>query len=104
MNTYLFVFGAIMISSVVIRFFYPTFGLSKELLSRLQARGTKRGFLISHNINGLLLGVTLIVSSFLPEHLKLYCLIPLLFIFLSVLICNKLFVGTFWAYTPKSRE
>lgn len=104
MDYYLFAFGAVLIGFVVVRLFYPTFCLSRELISRLQERGTKRGFLIAHNINGLLLGFTLILSSFLSEHFKRYCFIPLLVIFLSVLVSNKIYVGTFWAYVPKSRK
>ncbi len=101
MNIYLFIYGIVLIIPVVVRFFNPIFGLSRNLVSHLEKRGKKRGFLITHNVNGLLLGFTLIISAYLPEDLKLYCLIPLLFIFISVLICNKIFVGTFWAYTPR---
>lgn len=104
-DTFLFIVGALIISYVVVRFFYPNFCFSKSLIALLQKRGTKKGFIVAHNINGLLLGATLILTCFLPEHLKLhYCMPLLLIIFLSVLICNKIFVGTIWAYVPKSRE
>lgn len=103
MNIFLCLFGFGMIVPVGVRLFIPLWGLSKPLISRLSNRGTTKGFLISHNINGFLLGAILIVAGILPEHLKICICMPLLgLLFVSVLICNKLFVGTFWAYTPNS--
>lgn len=104
LNIYLWLYGIGMIIPVGIRLFVPFWGLSESLRSLLSTRETTKGFLISHNINGFLLGVILIVTGFLPEHLKLCVCMPLLgAVFISVLICNKIFVGTFWAYVPKNK-
>lgn len=100
-NTLLCVAGIFLIISVVVRFFVPTWGLSKALVSRLNSRKTTKFFLICHNINGGLLGAILIVSGFLSDYLKLrVCLPMLLIVFISVLISNKICIGTFWAYIP----
>ena len=101
-NIILCIAGVLMILPIVVRFFIPTWGLSKPLISRLNSRKTTKGFLICHNINGGLLGAILIASGFLPDHLKLRVCLPLLLIvFISVLISNKICIGTFWAYVPK---
>lgn len=102
-NILLCLFGLGLIVPVGVRLFIPLWGLSKSLISRLSDRKTTKGFLISHNINSFLIGTILIVAGILPEHLKICICIPLLgAVFVSVLVCNKLFVGTFWAYTPNS--
>lgn len=100
-NISLWVAGVLLILSVAVRFFIPTWGLSKALVSRLNSRKTTKGFLICHNINGGLLGAILIVSGFLPDYLKLRVCLPLLaIVFISVLVSNKICIGTFWAYVP----
>ena len=100
-NILLYIEGAALIVPVLIRIFIPFWGFSKSLVARLNSRKTTKGFLISHNINGCMLGTTLIIAGLLPEHLKLCICMPLLgAVFISILICNKIFVGSYWAYVP----
>lgn len=97
----LFILGIIMIVSVGIRLFRPFWGFSKSLVSRLNSRKTTKVFLISHNINGCILGLVLIIAGFLPDYLKICVCMPLLgIVFVIILVCNKIFVGTYWAYVP----
>lgn len=103
---YRIAWGAMMIIIVIIRLFTnPFLFIGESLVGYLEAQETTKGFLIWHNINGFLLGAVLILSGVLPEELIRQCWFPLLFIiFLSVIICNLKFVGTPWAYVPKTEK
>ena len=99
------IFGAILVGSVAVRLFFPLFGLSESLIACLEERNSKKRFLAWHNINGFLLGAILIAAGILPEELKLCCCLPpLVGVFISVILCNRVCVATFWAYVPKIRQ
>lgn len=88
--------GAIIAGCVGIRFFFPYFGISRSLVALLRIRNTTKGYLIAHNINGFFLGIILIVAGIVPEQFKESCCMPLLgIVFISILVCNKIFVGSF---------
>lgn len=89
--------GAAIITITVIRLFVPFFLTPMPLQNRLAARNTTKAYLICRNIICFIVGAIVIVAAILPEHLKKPCCLPLLaIIFIIVLICNKILLGSFW--------
>lgn len=93
-----------MIVFPVIRLFNPHFAISHSLIELLEKRKTTKKYLITHNTISLVLGVVLICAIIIEEFKLIYVLLVLMIVFSCVLICNKLFIGQFWAFVPKSHK
>ena len=106
-DIYLCGVGAVILLPAVIRFFVPTFGLSKHLLKLLDSRKNATAYLWVHKVIGIVLGSTLVAAGFLPDSLKIKICMPLLvLVFIGVLVSNKVLIGKWRAHIapPNNKE
>lgn len=96
MTIYLYILGALLIAGAIIRTFRPGFLLPKGLRAVLESRGTTKKYLLSRQIIGIVFGGALILAGYLPEPQRIPVCMPLLaLVFVCILACNKIFVGSF---------
>ena len=102
-NIGLYILALWWIVQPVIRLFSPTWMISGGLLAHLDNRGTTRKYLLTLSINQFAFGLLLIALAIFPDQLLLFvCIFAIILI--SVLVCNKRFIGSFWRYFPSGRK
>lgn len=79
---------------------YPKLIITKNLEKEFGKRDEeKRKYLVHQRVNLFLLATVLFLSAFVPAHMREHvCLIGMLLIFISVLWCNRLYLGRLTAY------
>lgn len=95
MSIYLYVLSGMFIIPSIIRFFKPDFYISEHLRSILDRRGTAKQYFLYRKIIGLVSGGVLVLAGYLPDEQRVVCLPMLGLIFVIILACNKIFIGSF---------
>ena len=100
---YRLVLGGILTFTVLIRLFFPHFGVREYVVAFLDEHHATKKYLVWSSINGLLLGATVIISVYIAERLLYLIWIALAAIFISVLACNKTCFGVFLPVFEKKK-
>lgn len=96
-NSYLIFVGLYVLIYPVVRLFRPQFGFSQKVWREIESLENKRGYLIWNNINSFLLSGSVFAAVFLPDKLRIPCIMPVIgCIVISCLVCNKKHFGVFW--------